>query len=38
MLIQTRGDKAPDLKKNHRAGHKNPADKGELQIKKKPSW
>lgn len=38
MLIETRGDKDPDLPEDHRAGQENAADQGELQIKKKASW
>ncbi len=38
MLVQARSDKTPYLEKNNRTGGKNTADKGELQIKKNPSW
>ena len=38
MPVKAGRDKAPYLKENDRAGKENTADKGELQIKKNPSW
>ncbi len=38
MLIESGSDKTPDLEKDDRAGQQDPADQGQLQIKKNPSW
>ena len=38
VFIETGGDKAPDLREDHRRGQQDAGDQGELQIKKNPSW
>jgi len=38
MLVETGGDKTPDLIENYRAGQEDAADKSDFQVKKNPSW